>query len=111
MQSLTLNADVEYDGPPLEIPAEKLFDGLLENIPGGEFLFTPDNLMCSTQPFGQHTNDTKLLQYDVEEEEKVLHLCHHSKKLTITFRLINKFTPALLHTVKLELSIVSISGS
>jgi hypothetical protein len=44
MQSLTLNADVEYDGPSLEIPAEKLFDGLLpQNIPG-EFLFSPDNL-------------------------------------------------------------------
>jgi hypothetical protein len=44
MQSLTLNADIEYDGPSLEIPAEKLFDGLPQNIPGGEFLFTPDNL-------------------------------------------------------------------
>ncbi|CAM6033322.1 unnamed protein product [Sphagnum compactum] len=44
MQSLTLNADVEYDGPSLEIPAEKLFDGMPQNIPGGEFLFTPHNL-------------------------------------------------------------------
>ncbi len=44
MQSLTLNADVEYDGPSLEIPAEKLFDSLPQNILGGEFLFTPDNL-------------------------------------------------------------------
>ncbi len=44
MQSLTLNADVEYDGPSLEIPAEKLFDRLPQNIHGGEFLFTPDNL-------------------------------------------------------------------
>jgi hypothetical protein len=44
MQSLTLNADVEYDDPPLAIPPEKLFDGLPENIPGGEFLFTADNL-------------------------------------------------------------------
>ncbi len=44
IQSLTLNADVKYAGPPLEIPAEKLFDGLPQNIPGGEFLFTPDNL-------------------------------------------------------------------
>jgi hypothetical protein len=41
---------------------------------------------------------TKLLQDDVEEEEKVLHLCHHSKKLAIAFRLINKL-PALLNTV------------
>jgi len=44
MQSLTLNTGVEYEGLPLEIPAEKLFDGLPENIPGGEFLFTPDKL-------------------------------------------------------------------
>jgi hypothetical protein len=44
MQSLKLNAGVEYVGPPLKIPAEKLFDSLPENIPGGEFLFTPDNL-------------------------------------------------------------------
>jgi hypothetical protein len=44
MQSVTLNADVEYDGPSLEIPAEKLFDILPQNIPGGKFLFTPDNL-------------------------------------------------------------------
>jgi hypothetical protein len=44
IQSLTLNAGVDYAGPPLEIPADKLFDGLPPNIPGGEFLFTPDNL-------------------------------------------------------------------
>jgi len=44
MQSLTLNADVKYAGPPLEIPAEKLFDGLPQNIPEGEFLFTPNKL-------------------------------------------------------------------
>ncbi|CAM6011115.1 unnamed protein product [Sphagnum balticum] len=44
MQSLTLHADVEYDGPSLEIPAAKLFDDLPGTIPGGEFLLTPDNL-------------------------------------------------------------------
>jgi len=44
IQSLTLNADVKYAGPPVEIPAEKLFDGPPQNIPGGEFLYTPDNL-------------------------------------------------------------------
>jgi len=44
MQSLTLNADVDYDGPPLVIPAEKVFDVVPQNIPGGEFLFTPENL-------------------------------------------------------------------
>jgi hypothetical protein len=44
MQSLTLNTAVEYDGLPLEIPAEKLFDVLPENIPRGEFLFPPDKL-------------------------------------------------------------------
>jgi hypothetical protein len=44
MQSLTLNADVDYDGPALVIPAEKVFDVLPQNIPGEEFLFTPNNL-------------------------------------------------------------------
>lgn len=44
MQSLTLNAGVTYVGLPFEIPAEKVFDDLPENIPGGEFLFTPDYL-------------------------------------------------------------------
>ncbi|CAK9190315.1 unnamed protein product [Sphagnum troendelagicum] len=44
IQSLTLNAGVDYADPPLEIPAEKLFDGLPQNLSGGEFLFTPDNL-------------------------------------------------------------------
>jgi hypothetical protein len=39
MQSLTLNADVEYDDPPLAIPPEKLFDSLPENIPRGEEAF------------------------------------------------------------------------
>jgi hypothetical protein len=44
MQSMTLNAGAMYNGPPLEIPAEKLFDGLPQNIPQGEFLFTADRL-------------------------------------------------------------------
>jgi hypothetical protein len=44
MQSITLNADFNYNGLALEIPAEKLFDGLPQNIPQGEFLFTADNL-------------------------------------------------------------------
>jgi hypothetical protein len=44
IQSLTLNACVDCVGPPLEIPAEKLFDDLPQNLPGGEFLFTLDNL-------------------------------------------------------------------
>jgi hypothetical protein len=100
MQSLTLNAGVDYAGPPLQIPADKVFDVLPQNIPGGEFLFTPDNLNeFNTQAFGKDTDYTKLLQHDVEEEEKVLHLCQHSKKSAIAFRLINKFTPALLNTV------------
>jgi hypothetical protein len=55
--------------------------------------------MHSKQPFGKHSKATKLLQHDVEEEEKVFHLCHHSKKLAIAFRLINKFTPPFLNTV------------
>jgi hypothetical protein len=44
MQSLTLNADVDYDSPPLVIPAEKVFDVVPQNIPGEEFLFTPNIL-------------------------------------------------------------------
>ncbi len=44
MQSLTLNADVDYDGPSLVIPAEKVFDVVPQNIPGEEFLFTPNIL-------------------------------------------------------------------
>jgi hypothetical protein len=44
MQSLTLNAGVEYEGVSLEIPAQKVYDGLPENIPRGEFLFTPNYL-------------------------------------------------------------------
>jgi hypothetical protein len=38
--------------------------------------------MRSGEAFGKDTDDTKLLQHDVEEEEKVLHLCHHSKKIS-----------------------------
>jgi pentatricopeptide repeat protein len=33
--------------------------------------------------------DTKFVLHDVEEEEKVFHLCHHSEKLAIAFGLIN----------------------
>jgi len=55
--------------------------------------------MRSTEEFGEDSNDTKLLHHNVEEEEKVHHLCHHSKKSAIVFRLINKFTPALLNIV------------
>jgi hypothetical protein len=32
---------------------------------------------------------TKLVLHDVEEEEKVFQLCHHSEKLAIAFGLIN----------------------
>ncbi|CAK9193872.1 unnamed protein product [Sphagnum troendelagicum] len=32
---------------------------------------------------------TKFVLHDVEEEEKLFHLCHHSKKLAIAFGLIN----------------------
>jgi hypothetical protein len=39
--------------------------------------------MRSTKFFGNYSDYTKLLQHDVEEEEKVLHLCHHSKKSAI----------------------------
>jgi hypothetical protein len=33
-----LNAGVEYEGLSLEIPAQKLYDGLPQNIPGKEFM-------------------------------------------------------------------------
>jgi hypothetical protein len=33
--------------------------------------------------------DTKLVLHDVDEEEKVFHLCHHSKKWAIAFGLIS----------------------
>jgi hypothetical protein len=33
--------------------------------------------------------DTKFVLHDVEEEEKVYHLCHHSEKLAIAFGLIS----------------------
>jgi hypothetical protein len=32
---------------------------------------------------------TKFILHDVEEEEMVFHLCHHSEKLAIAFGLIN----------------------
>jgi hypothetical protein len=31
----------------------------------------------------------KFVLHDVEEEEQVFHLCHHSEKLSIAFGLIN----------------------
>ncbi|CAK9189376.1 unnamed protein product [Sphagnum troendelagicum] len=43
-QSFVVEIGVDYAGPPLEIPAKKLFDGLPQNLSKGEFLFTPDNL-------------------------------------------------------------------
>jgi hypothetical protein len=33
--------------------------------------------------------DTKFVLYNMEEEDKVFHLCHHSKKLAIAFALIS----------------------
>jgi hypothetical protein len=44
VQFLKLDANVEYDGPFLEILSIFFFDILLENIPRREFLFIPDNL-------------------------------------------------------------------
>jgi hypothetical protein len=44
VQSLTLDANVQYDGPSLEISSNFFFfDILLENIPRREFLFILDN--------------------------------------------------------------------
>jgi hypothetical protein len=33
--------------------------------------------------------DTRFALHDIDEEKKVIHLCHHSKKLAIAFGLIN----------------------
>ncbi len=33
--------------------------------------------------------DTKFVLHDVEEDEKVFHLCHHSEKLAIAFGLMS----------------------
>jgi hypothetical protein len=34
-------------------------------------------------------HNTEFVLHDVEEEEKVFHLCHHSEKLAIAFGLID----------------------
>lgn len=44
VQVLTLDANVQYDGPSLEILSKSFFDILLEKIPKREFLFIPNNL-------------------------------------------------------------------
>jgi hypothetical protein len=36
-----------------------------------------------------YVHNTKFVLHDVEEEEKVTHLCHHSEKLAIAFRLMS----------------------
>jgi hypothetical protein len=47
------------------------------------------------QRLSRHMHDAgykpckKFIMHDVDEEEKVFHLCHHSEKLAIAFRLIN----------------------
>ncbi len=38
--------------------------------------------------------------HDVEEEEKVFHLCHHNEKLGITFELINTTLGTPLRIIK-----------
>jgi hypothetical protein len=38
--------------------------------------------------------------HDVEEEEKVFHLCHHSKKLAVDFGLINTAPGTQLQIIK-----------
>ncbi len=42
----------------------------------------------------------KIVLHDVEEEEKVLHLCHHSEKLAIAFGLINTTPGTPLQIIK-----------
>jgi hypothetical protein len=43
--------------------------------------------------------DTKFVLHDIEEEEKVLHLCHHGERLATAFSLINT-TPGTPFQVK-----------
>jgi hypothetical protein len=42
-------------------------------------------LMCDSG----YMPDMKFVLHDVDEEEKVFHLCHHSEKLAIALKLIN----------------------
>ncbi len=44
--------------------------------------------------------DTKFVLHDVDEEEKMFHLCHHSEKLAIAFGLINTAPVTPLHIIK-----------
>jgi len=44
--------------------------------------------------------DTNFVLHDVEEEEKVFYLCHHSGKLAIAFGLINTASSNPLRIVK-----------
>ncbi|CAM6051443.1 unnamed protein product, partial [Sphagnum compactum] len=44
--------------------------------------------------------NTKSVLHDVEEEEKVIHLCHHSEKLAIAFGLMSTDPGTPLRIVK-----------
>ncbi len=44
--------------------------------------------------------DTKFVLHDMEEEEKMFHLCHHSEKLAIAFGLINMAPDTPLRIIK-----------
>jgi hypothetical protein len=44
--------------------------------------------------------NTKFVLHDVEEEENVFHLCHHSKKLAISLGLINTVPDAPLQLMQ-----------
>jgi hypothetical protein len=43
---------------------------------------------------------TEFVLHDVEEEEKVFHLCHHCEKLAIAFRFINTIPGTPLPIIK-----------
>jgi hypothetical protein len=44
--------------------------------------------------------DTKFVLHDMEEEEKMFHLCHHSEKLAIAFGLMSTAPGMPLRIIK-----------
>jgi hypothetical protein len=44
--------------------------------------------------------NTKFVLHDVDEEERLIHLCHHNKKLAIASRLINRPPSATFHILE-----------
>lgn len=47
-----------------------------------------------------YVTDRKFMLHDVDEEEKLVHLCHHSEKLAVAFGLISTPPRTPLHIFK-----------